>query len=58
MINLTNNNNYNYIGTLYVGNPPQMVRPVYDTGSANLWVLSSEDTTTVALGENYYFSPD
>ena len=57
VINLTNNDNYNYIGTIYVGEPPQMVRVVYDTGSANTWVLSVEDTETVAKGENYYITP-
>jgi hypothetical protein len=31
---------------MYVGNPPQLVRALFDTGSTNTWVLSS----TVDLG--------
>ena len=39
-VDLTNNYNLDYIGTFYVGNPPQPLRGVFDTGSANAWILS------------------
>jgi hypothetical protein len=35
-----------YVSDMYVGNPPQLVRALFDTGSTNTWVLSS----TVDLG--------
>lgn len=41
-VNLTNNWNFDYIGTFYVGNPPQPLRGCFDTGSANAWILSTE----------------
>ena len=42
---LTNNYNYDYIGTLMFGNPPQPIRACFDTGSANAWILSSQCTS-------------
>ena len=39
-LNLTNHFNFDYIGTFYVGNPPQPLRGCFDTGSANAWILS------------------
>jgi hypothetical protein len=29
-----------YMGTMYFGTPPQKIRGLFDTGSANTWVLS------------------
>lgn len=37
---LTNFNNVQYIGELFIGTPPQKVRAIFDTGSANPWVVS------------------
>ncbi|KAK1441969.1 aspartic peptidase A1 family protein [Babesia gibsoni] len=28
-----------YVGEIRVGSPPQVVRPIFDTGSTNLWVV-------------------
>ena len=40
---LTNSQNLSYIGELYLGSPnPQKVRAIFDTGSANPWILSRE----------------
>ena len=44
-IPLTNHKNYDYIGKFYVGNPPQVMRACFDTGSANAWILSSDCTS-------------
>jgi hypothetical protein len=44
-VELANNYNYDYIGTFYVGNPPQQMRGCFDTGSANAWILSSYCTS-------------
>ena len=30
-----------YISDIYVGNPPQKLRALFDTGSTNSWVLNS-----------------
>ena len=30
-----------YVSDMYVGNPPQLVRALFDTGSTNTWVLNS-----------------
>lgn len=35
-----------YVSDMYVGNPPQLVRALFDTGSTNTWILSH----TVDLG--------
>jgi len=31
-----------YISDIYVGNPPQKLRALFDTGSTNTWVLNSK----------------
>jgi len=31
-----------YVSDMYVGNPPQLVRALFDTGSTNTWVLNSK----------------
>ena len=48
---LTNCQNLSYIGELYIGSgdTPQKVRAIFDTGSANPWILSKQgnkDETT------------
>jgi hypothetical protein len=30
-----------YVSEMYVGNPPQLVKALFDTGSTNTWVLNS-----------------
>ena len=40
-----------YIGELYIGSgKPQKVRALFDTGSANPWILSKEGTKTMKKG--------
>jgi hypothetical protein len=31
-----------YISEMYVGNPPQKIRGLFDTGSTNMWVLNAK----------------
>jgi hypothetical protein len=33
---------YIFIAELFVGNPPQRVRGVFDTGSSNMWILNKK----------------
>lgn len=56
-IPLVNIENYNYIGTVYIGNPPQPTRGIFDTGSSNFWALSSE-CSNADLSKNYVINPD
>ena len=42
---LENNQNTSYIGKLSFGTPPQELDCIFDTGSANPWVLSSAANT-------------
>mmetsp|Transcript_30672 Transcript_30672/g.37955 ORF Transcript_30672/g.37955 Transcript_30672/m.37955 type:complete len:350 (+) Transcript_30672:379-1428(+) len=37
---LENQNNMVYMGDLYIGSPAQAIRAIFDTGSANPWILS------------------
>lgn len=39
---LTNSNNLTYIGEVMIGNPPQKVKAIFDTGSANPWIVSGK----------------
>jgi len=31
-----------YVSDMYVGNPPQKVRALFDTGSTNTWILNKK----------------
>ena len=52
---LTNCQNLSYIGELYIGSTdvPQKVRAIFDTGSANPWILSSEGNKDATLNDSY-----
>jgi len=39
-LDLDNSWNYAYIATVYLGSPAQPIRALFDTGSANAWVIS------------------
>ena len=39
---MDNSWNYAYIATVYLGSPAQPIRALFDTGSANAWVISQE----------------
>lgn len=39
---LSNFKNSQYIGTISVGNPPQLIDIIFDTGSSNFWINSSK----------------
>jgi phytepsin len=41
-IKQTNLEDNAYVSDMYVGNPPQKVRALFDTGSTNTWVLNKK----------------
>ena len=58
-LDLNNIDNFDYIGTIYVGNPPVPVRACFDTGSANSWIMSSFCKTEQCLsGNNNIYDPE
>ena len=45
-----------YVATLYVGNPPQQIRAIFDTGSSNTWILNKN--TSLDDGDEKLYSYD
>lgn len=45
-----------YLGEISIGNPPQTFRVLFDTGSCNTWVFSSECSTATCLRHRRYDS--
>ena len=42
-LHLNNHMDYSYVADIYVGNnPPQKIRALFDTGSANTWILNKK----------------
>jgi len=57
---LTNSQNLSYIGELYIGGgKPQKVRCIFDTGSANPWILSKQGAANMPpKHERHPFDPE
>jgi len=37
-----NDHDMAYFADIYIGNPPQKIRGLFDTGSSNTWILNSK----------------
>eukprot|EP00300_Choanocystis_sp_HF-7_P013352 c18260_g1_i1.p1 GENE.c18260_g1_i1~~c18260_g1_i1.p1 ORF type:complete len:429 (+),score=96.58 c18260_g1_i1:36-1322(+) len=48
---LANHKTTQYVGVVGVGTPPQKLKFIFDTGSANMWVYSKECTTEICTGD-------
>jgi hypothetical protein len=46
-----------YVSELYVGNPPQKVRGLFDTGSTNLWILNGRTKIENGAKSEFSFKP-
>lgn len=40
---------------MYVGNPPQKIRGLFDTGSTNTWILNKECPTTNGKAKEFSY---
>jgi len=54
LMQLTNFKNSQYIGKLLVGNPPQLIDMIFDTGSSNFWITSSKCNDKPCLAQKSY----
>lgn len=52
---LENFQNTNYIGEIKIGSSKQKIRALFDTGSANSWVLSTQSKNEVTEGEHHFY---
>jgi pepsin A len=46
-----------YSSYIYVGNPPQKMRALFDTGSSNLWIAGHMINKTGIKREHNYYDP-
>lgn len=47
-----------YVSDFYVGNPPQKVRGLFDTGSTNTWILNEAVQLANGAQKEYSFKPE
>ncbi|SCM04269.1 plasmepsin IX, putative [Plasmodium chabaudi chabaudi] len=43
-----------YVGFIQIGNPPQTIRPIFDTGSTNIWIVSTKCKDKTCLKVHRY----
>ena len=55
-LNLKSEYDILYTSDIYIGNPPQKLRAMFDTGSSNTWIASSALKPTLK-DKHYLFEP-
>ncbi|GAB5355274.1 hypothetical protein AAMO2058_000191200 [Amorphochlora amoebiformis] len=53
-IHLDDINNSQYVGEISVGTPPQPFHVIFDTGSSNLWITSTECNSDACLAHHQF----
>jgi len=57
-LNTENTWNYAYTSKLHIGTPPQTIDCLFDTGSANAWILSRESIDAKSALVHDYYDPE
>ena len=62
-MDLNDEENIGYIGEIYLGSDdnPQKIRAIFDTGSANSWILSKEAVNKMGFfkrGKHNFYDKD
>lgn len=52
-MDLDNTWNYSYVAVVYLGTPPQPIKALFDTGSANAWIVGKESIETRTTGKSW-----
>ena len=47
---MTNQGDSSYIAEIQIGNPPQKVNALFDTGSSNTWIISNKMPSLAQIG--------
>jgi hypothetical protein len=47
---MTNQGDSSYIAEIQIGNPPQKVNALFDTGSSNTWIISNKMPSLAQTG--------
>ena len=46
---------FSYISDVFVGNPPQKIRAIFDTGSSNAWILNKNCHLDTGLKKEFSY---
>ena len=52
-MDMDNNWNFGYVGSIYLGSDKQEIRALFDTGSANSWIIGVESLEGKANADDF-----